>query len=68
MRAPKCCPMCGSYGEWVKVNKYHEGFSFWKALMGKVFLGRIGLFAGLIGKKKVVYACKRCRFSMEYKR
>lgn len=67
MKVPKCCPMCGSYDEWSRVNKYHDGFSFAKAILGRAFLGQIGLLAGLLGKKRLVYICKRCHFSMEYR-
>lgn len=69
MKPPKRCPMCGSSTGWVHINTYHEGYSFLKALIGKAFLGnRVGFWAGLIGKRKVLYTCRQCHFTMEYKR
>ena len=69
MRPPKQCPICGSTTDWIRTNMYHEGFSVLKALIGGLLLRHwIGFLAGLIGKRKVVYVCRQCNFTAEYKR
>lgn len=69
MKPPTRCPMCGSQNEWILLNTYHEGYSFLKALLVKMLFGdRMGFWAGFIGKRKVIYTCRHCHFTMEYKR
>ncbi len=68
MKAPRQCPVCGS-ADWQLVNEWHEGFSFWKALIGSWVLGnRIGLWAGFLGKNNRLYRCRACNFAMRYHR
>lgn len=66
MKAPSKCPMCDSSFEWVEIDQDRKGFSVGKAAVGGVLLGPIGLAAGVLGKKKVLYKCRKCGFSHEY--
>ena len=67
MKAPKNCPLCGCSKEWIHVNTYHQGYSFSKAILGHLIFGNsLGPWAGLIGKRKVLYVCRKCSFTMEY--
>ena len=69
MKPPSKCPICGNSTTWIHVNTYHEGFSFWKSLIGNMILGRfLGTQAGFLGNKKVVYMCTRCHYSAVYRR
>lgn len=43
-----------------------KGFSVGKAVVGNVLFGPVGLVGGALGKKKVFYACGKCRFQHEY--
>lgn len=66
MRIPNRCPMCGS-ATWHCVNVYRTGFSFGKSFLAALFFGRrTGIWFGMQGKRRKVYACQSCRFIMEY--
>ena len=66
MKIPKQCPMCGSES-WQCVNVYNSGFSVPKSFFGSLLLGKnVGIWLGLHGKRHKVYACRDCRFIMEY--
>ena len=66
MKAPRQCPACGS-ADWQLVNEWHEGFSFWKVLIGSCLLGnRIGMWAGLLGKKHRIFRCRSCNYVGNY--
>ena len=67
MKAPTSCPLCGASRDWVCLNSYYRGFSWPKALLASVFFGKhLGALAGLQGRKKLLYYCKSCGFSIEY--
>lgn len=66
MKIPNRCPVCGSTS-WRCINVYYSGFSFWRSLIcGALFGDRIGLWAGLSGKRKKVYMCPSCGIEVEY--
>lgn len=58
------CPRCG-LGTLRAIGERTGGFSGGKALAGAFLAGPIGLAAGALGKKKVMYACTRCGYSVE---
>jgi tellurium resistance protein TerD len=58
--------MCGEKELWKKVDTQKKGFSVGKAVVGNVLFGPVGLVGGALGKKKVFYACGKCRFQHEY--
>ena len=69
MKPPKNCPMCGSKDDWILINQERKGYNFLKSFLALIFFGwHIGVWAGLLGRKTKLYTCKRCYFSMEYKR
>lgn len=41
------------------------GFSAGKAAIGAVVAGPIGLAAGALGKKKTIYRCPKCGYTVE---
>lgn len=55
------CPNCGSqdivYGE--------RGFSWRNGILGAMFLGDGGFFAGFIGSHDIVYECEDCGYVWE---
>lgn len=62
--------------EWTRCPKCHQGclraisertggFSGGKAVLGAVLLGPIGVAAGALGKKKVLYQCQKCGYTVE---
>lgn len=57
------CPRCG--GTMTPVSERQGGFSGGKAVVGGVLLGPVGLLAGALGKKKVLYCCKACGYTLE---
>ena len=66
MKIPSQCPICGSQS-WQCINVYHSGYSFGKGCAGSFLFGKkAGRWIGFIGKKKRTYACRDCRFVMDY--
>jgi len=47
------------------VSERKGGVSGGKAVAGALFLGPVGLLAGALGKKKVLYQCNKCGYSIE---
>ena len=41
------------------------GVSLGKAAIGGILLGPVGLLGGALGKKKVIYQCKKCGYTIE---
>lgn len=58
------CPKC-KMGYLTSVGERKGGFSGGKAAAGAFLLGPIGLAAGALGKKKVLYCCKKCGYTVE---
>lgn len=58
------CPKCGM-GLLHAVSERTGGFSGGKAVLGAVIAGPIGLAAGALGKKKVLYQCGKCGYTVE---
>lgn len=58
------CPKCG-VGYLSSVGERTGGFSGGKAVLGAVIAGPIGLAAGALGKKRTVYQCSRCGYTVE---
>jgi len=58
--------MCGDSDGWTLIDSTKKGFNAKSALIGGVLLGGIGLVAGAVGKKKVLYICRKCSFQYEY--
>jgi hypothetical protein len=65
MSAPGWCPKCQSFNTMEMVSERTGGFSGGKAVVGAVLLGPVGLLGGALGKKKVLYQCSKCRYSIE---
>lgn len=61
--APNRCPMCGKVIRWKLVDTSNKGF---RAAVGAVLLGTVGLIGGALGKKKQTYYCGKCGFHHEY--
>ena len=47
------------------ISERTGGFSGGKAALGAVVFGPIGLAAGAFGKKKVMYQCQKCGYTVE---
>ena len=60
----KRCPNC-KIGYLHSVGERTGGFSGGKAALGAVVFGPIGLAAGALGKKKVMYQCQKCGYTVE---
>ena len=60
----KTCPKC-VIGYLTAVGESKGGFSGGKALVGAALVGPIGLAAGALGRKKVIYRCNRCGYTVE---
>ena len=58
------CPSC-YLGTMHAVSERTGGFSGGKAALGAVIAGPIGLAAGALGKKKILYRCDKCGYSIE---
>lgn len=58
------CPKC-RMGFLTAVSERTGGFSGGKAVLGAVLLGPIGVAAGALGKKKVLYRCNKCGYMVE---
>lgn len=64
--APARCPSCSEVMGWAPQGSGKGGFSGGKAVAGAVLLGPIGLAAGALGKKQVMYQCSKCGFTQGY--
>ena len=62
---PDHCPKCKSYKTIQPMGERTGGFSGGKAVVGAVLLGPFGLAAGALGKKKVMYQCTKCGYTVE---
>lgn len=60
----KTCPKCRR-GYLIAVGERTGGFSGGKAALGAVLLGPIGIAAGALGKKKTMYQCNKCGYTVE---
>lgn len=58
------CPNC-KMGYMSAVGERTGGFSAGKAAVGMFVAGPIGLAAGALGKKKKLYQCNRCGYTIE---
>ncbi|MBQ6421727.1 MAG: hypothetical protein IJK02_11700 [Clostridia bacterium] len=58
------CPNCRN-GYLQSVGERTGGFSGGKAAIGAVIAGPVGLAAGALGKKKVMYCCSNCGYKIE---
>lgn len=58
------CPKC-YMGYMENVGERTGGFSGGKAIVGAVIAGPIGLAAGALGKKRNIYRCNRCGYTVE---
>ena len=58
------CPKC-HLGVLDACGERKGGFSTGKAALGAVIAGPIGLAAGALGKKKIIYRCSRCGYTVE---
>ena len=58
------CPKCG-IGYMQPIGERKGGFSGGKAALGVFIAGPIGLAAGALGKKKTMYQCSRCGYTIE---
>lgn len=60
----KPCPKCHT-GYLRAVSERKGGFSGGKAVAGAILLGPLGIAAGALGKKKVMYQCSKCGYMVE---
>ena len=60
----KPCPKCRR-GYLKAIGERTGGFSGGKAAFGAIMLGPLGLAAGALGKKKVMYQCQNCGYTVE---
>jgi predicted RNA-binding Zn-ribbon protein involved in translation (DUF1610 family) len=60
----KPCPKC-YVGYLRAVSERKGGFSGGKAVAGAILLGPLGIAAGALGKKKVMYQCSKCGYMVE---
>lgn len=58
------CPRCRQ-GYLKALGERTGGFSGGKAVLGAIIAGPIGIAAGALGKKKVMYACDHCGYTIE---
>lgn len=58
------CPCC-RMGMLQMVGEKTGGFSGGKAILGAVIAGPLGLAAGALGKKQIIYKCNRCGYTVE---
>lgn len=57
------CPKCRKIMS--PISERTGGFSGGKAVLGAVVAGPIGLAAGALGKKKTMYRCSSCGYTVE---
>ena len=58
------CPKC-RMGYMTAAGERRGGFSGGKAALGAVIAGPIGLAAGALGRKKTLYVCNKCGYTIE---
>ncbi len=58
------CPRCRR-GFMRPIGERTGGFSGGKAVLGAIIAGPIGIAAGALGKKKVMYQCPNCGYTIE---
>ncbi|MBE6679417.1 MAG: hypothetical protein E7598_02725 [Ruminococcaceae bacterium] len=58
------CPNC-RMGYMRAMGERTGGFSGGKAALGAILVGPLGLAAGALGKKKTMYACNKCGYTIE---
>ena len=58
------CPKCMK-GFMKATGERTGGFSGGKAVVGALIAGPIGLAAGALGKKKIIYCCSNCGYTIE---
>lgn len=58
------CPKC-VLGYMQAVGERTGGFSGGKAVIGAALVGPLGLAAGALGKKKKIYQCTKCGYTIE---
>ena len=56
----KMCPKCSGY--MYPISERKGGFSGGKAVAGAILAGPIGIAAGALGKRKVLYQCDKCGY------
>ena len=61
---PTKCPKCGHMAV-SAVGERTSGVSLGKAAIGGILLGPVGLLGGALGKKKIIYQCKNCGYTIE---
>lgn len=66
VNAPYECPVCGEKDGWKFVETSRRGFSAGKAVVGGMLFGPLGLLVGIMGKRKVLFCCRKCGFSNYY--
>ena len=62
---PNECPKCGKTNTIKPMGEREGGFSGKKAVIGGFLLGPVGIAAGALGKKKVMYQCTNCDYTIE---
>lgn len=62
---PSKCPKCKKDNTIEPMSEREGGFSGKKAAIGGILLGPVGIAAGALGKKKVMYQCTECGYSLE---
>ncbi len=59
----KMCPKCSGY--MYPISERKGGFSGGKAVAGAILAGPIDIAAGALGKRKVLYQCDKCGYTLE---
>lgn len=57
------CPKCKR--PMIPISERTGGFSGGKAVIGAVVAGPIGIAAGALGKKRTLYRCSNCGYTVE---
>lgn len=58
------CPAC--HRGWMRLRGQRTGgFSGGKAVAGAILLGPLGIAAGALGKKKELFQCDHCGYTIE---
>ena len=65
-QAPIKCPMCDENEKRKLINASKKGFSFDKALVGAVLIGKVGALAEFLGIYKHCCCCGKCELNHEY--
>lgn len=64
-KIPDMCPKCRQMHSIQAVGERKGGFSGGKAIAGAVLFGPVGLVGGALGKKKIIYQCSKCGYTIE---